>query len=237
MISQNKFVKLLWFLIVIGGFCLAGYLITKSYLDWQSSPVSTTTTTYPIENLTLPTVTVCPPGPASFALNHDLLRIGNGSFSVEERETLREEATMIILGVAHTEFAERMVASINPENIELLTQGFLSTPKPYVADGLEVLVSTLNGTIQTPWFGEESFKKDFFLKDRYQHVVLEFPKDVDKSLGEASLVLELEIDTRKARGWKETVEYVEGPRYWQTEKKKRENGLSQESTVLNREEI
>ena len=129
--------KLLWFLIVIGGFSVAGYLIMKSYLDWQASPVATTTTTHPIQNLVLPTVTVCPPDSASFALNHDLLKAGNGSLTVQERESLEEEAVAVILGVAHKEFAARMVASINLENVELLAQGFLSTPKPYVADGLE----------------------------------------------------------------------------------------------------
>ena len=153
----------------------------KSYKDWQDSPVATTTTTHPIENLVLPTVTVCPPDSASFALNHDLLKAGNGSFTVQERENLKEEAVAVILGVAHKEFAARMVASVNPENVELLAQGFISPPKSYVEDGLEVLVSTLHGTIETPWFGK-GFNKEYFLKDRHHHIVLEFPKDMERRL-------------------------------------------------------
>ena len=199
-----------------GGFSLAGYLIMKSYLDWQASPVATTTTTHPIQNLILPTVTVCPPDSASFALNHDLLKAGNGSLTDQERESLKEKAVAVILGVAHKEFANRMVASVNPENMELLAQGFISTPKPYVADGLEVLVSTLDGTIETPWFGK-SFNRSYFLKDRYHHVVLEFPEDLEKELDEGSLVIELEVDTREEEGWQETVEVTEGPRYLQSQ--------------------
>ena len=192
---------------------MAGYLITKSYLDWQASPVSTTITTHPIENLVLPTVTVCPPDPASFALNHDLLKVDNSSsFTDQERESLKEEAFTAILATAHEDFVARMVASVNPENVELLAQGFVSIPKPYVADGLEVLVSTLNGTIETPWFGK-SFERSYFLKDRHHHVVLEFPKNMASRLGEGSLVIDLEVDTRVEEGWQETVEIREGPRY------------------------
>ena len=163
---------------------MAGYLITKSYMDWQASPVSTTITTHPIENLVLPTVTVCPPDPASFALNHDLLKVDNSSsFTDQERESLKERAFAAILATAHEDFVARMVASVNPENVELLAQGFVSIPKPYVADGLEVLVSTLNGTIETPSFGK-SFDRSYFLKDRHHHVVLEFPKNMASRLGE-----------------------------------------------------
>ena len=58
------------------------------------------------------------------------------------------------------------------------------------------------------------------MKDRHNHIVLEFPKDIESIVGEGSLVIELEVDTRMEEGWKETVEFTEGPRYMQTPKER-----------------
>ena len=50
-----------WIVIVVACFASAIWMITDSYKDWQESPVSTTITTHPINELMFPEVTICPP--------------------------------------------------------------------------------------------------------------------------------------------------------------------------------
>ena len=59
--TTRRLVRLLWILIVIGGFSGASFLIYKSFQDWSENPISTTIVTKPITELTFPKVTVCPP--------------------------------------------------------------------------------------------------------------------------------------------------------------------------------
>ena len=80
---QTKSAKALWAVIVCLGFIGAGYLITKSYKDWQDNPIATSITTPPIDNLDFPTVTVCPPKDSNTAIYHDLVKAGNKTLPVK----------------------------------------------------------------------------------------------------------------------------------------------------------
>ena len=66
-----------------------------------------------------------------------------------------------------------------------------------------------NGTISTPWYGED-FDKAFYKEDRDIHMVLELPEDIKDQVGSGSLVIELEMDTRTEREWTEQVSYKVG---------------------------
>ena len=66
--------KFFWVLVVIGGFIGAGYLINRSYHNWNESPISTTVETLPISKIMLPNVTVCPPRYSFLTLNHDIAK-------------------------------------------------------------------------------------------------------------------------------------------------------------------
>ena len=46
---------------VISGFITAAFLIKESFDSWSDSPIKTTFETFPISELTLPKLTVCPP--------------------------------------------------------------------------------------------------------------------------------------------------------------------------------
>ena len=72
--STRRWSRLLWLLIVIGGFSGAGYLIYESFHNWAQSPISTTVETLPISQVTFPNVTVCPPKTLFPNLNYDILR-------------------------------------------------------------------------------------------------------------------------------------------------------------------
>ena len=53
--------RLFWIFVVTCGFTVAGILINQSFRSWAESPIRTTIETKPITQLTLPTLTVCPP--------------------------------------------------------------------------------------------------------------------------------------------------------------------------------
>ena len=64
-----------WILIVVACFASAIWMITDSYKDWQESPVSTTITTHPINELQFPEVTVCPPRESNTVVNENIRRL------------------------------------------------------------------------------------------------------------------------------------------------------------------
>ena len=90
--SQTRSVKILWF-----GFIGAGNLIGN-----QDSPIATSVTTDPIEDLNFPVVTVCPP--------KDILKAGNGTLSEHQKMILREAANKIFEGKAHSECVKTILA-------------------------------------------------------------------------------------------------------------------------------
>ena len=61
----------------------------------------------------------------------------------------------------------------------------------------------LNGTITTPWFGED-FIQDYYTEDIDYCVILEVPENIQDLVGSSSLVVELEVDTRKDTDWVES---------------------------------
>ena len=78
-------------------------------------------------------------------------------------------------------------------------------PKPYNKEnGFEIKMCNLNGTITTPWFGGD-YVEEYYKQDRVFHMVLELPGDIKDQLGNGSLIIELEVDTREETGWIEDV--------------------------------
>ena len=75
--TTRKCSRIFWVLVVIAGFSGAGELIYDAFQSWAQSPISTTEETLPIEQLTLPKVTVCPPKNTFTDLNYDLMRAEN----------------------------------------------------------------------------------------------------------------------------------------------------------------
>ena len=107
--SQTKAAKLLWCGIVCFGFTTAGILISKSYKDWQESPISTSITTQPIEDLDFPVVTICPPKDSNAALYYDLAKAGNRTLSDGFKDELRRAAYKIFMEHTHNTYAKKML--------------------------------------------------------------------------------------------------------------------------------
>ena len=146
-------------------------LISKSYSDWQSSPISTSISTHPLDDLDFPVVAVCPPEGSNTALNYDLMRAKNHSFTKDDRDRIEEAVWKHLITDEHQSFAEEMVAATNPDNVEQLYKGFQSIPRPY-NNGYEVKVWNTSGTIKSSWYGEE-YKEEHYKKDKDIHVILD----------------------------------------------------------------
>ena len=116
-LCQTALEKFGWFCLVCFGFLGAGVLIHSSYSKWQESPIATTITTHPLENLDFPIVTVCPPKGSHTALHPDLIRADNASLGANEREKLRS-VIQGILKNSTLDYAESMLEATNPANLE-----------------------------------------------------------------------------------------------------------------------
>ena len=94
--ASRKLVKLFWLIVVTAGFIGAGILIFKSFKDWNENPITTTIETLPIENVTFPKVTVCPPKNTFTNLNYDLMKTQNMTLDISSRNELTEYAVRLI---------------------------------------------------------------------------------------------------------------------------------------------
>ena len=150
-------------------------------------------------------MTICPPKDSNTALYHDLVKVGNGSLSDKNRETLRRAAYEIFTEQPHKEHVKKMSATQHMGNMDHVLKGFHSLPTPYNdANGLKIKMWNLNGSISTPWFGQH-FVEQFYQSDKELLMVLELPDDIKDQVGNGSLIISLEVDTREEEGWVEEV--------------------------------
>ena len=156
----------------------------------------TSVKTKPIDDLTFPKLTECPPRGPNTALNYDLMRADNESLTQEMRANLSREAKRIFDPFGpHQQNIEYMLASANEENIEQVVDGFQTFPKPYNT-GFEVRLWNDKGTITTPWFGQQH-NETYFLEDKEYHVIFEIPDNVKQYIGDGTLVVEMEADVEE----------------------------------------
>ena len=144
---------MLWGLIVFLGFLFSGILIYESYGDFKDSPILVSITTKPIKGLDFPTVTVCPPKGSTTALNYDLMKARNFSFTEKERQILMDAANSIFHPLSlHQDYISLMEATTNEENIANVYDLMQSFPKPCGKNCLEIMLWSTEGQIESPWY-------------------------------------------------------------------------------------
>ena len=181
---QTRIGKSLWGLVVLMCFLSSSVLIYESYVDFQNSPVVTSITTQHIKDLDFPKVTVCPPKDSNTALNYDLMRARNMTLSHEEREGLRAKLYEIFNPVSlHEEYIRLMESAANVVNLKAIYEGYQSVPRPTEHAGLKVLMWNIEGSLETPWYGDDY---DADLNGRVQEfqMVLEFPENLVDNIGQ-----------------------------------------------------
>ena len=127
--SKSKTAKCLWTLTVLSGFLTAGLLINNSYKQWGESPIASTITTHSIANLPFPDVVVCPPKGTNTALNHDLIKVGEGRLQEEKIKQLVEAVEQIFLEDPHQHFAKGMIGLLNKANLRHVYMGHQKLPE------------------------------------------------------------------------------------------------------------
>ena len=107
--AKSRLARAAWLAIMVTCFATAIIMITSSYKEWQESPVSTTITTHPIEELDFPSVTVCPPKGYNTAVNHLLQKVKDVNYTEEEREKLKNIAREVFVDIPNRKHPRRMV--------------------------------------------------------------------------------------------------------------------------------
>ena len=210
--AQSWPVKLCWLGVVLFGFTASAILINNSYSDWRETPVATSITTRPVQELDFPKVTVCPPHGANTALNMDLVRLQKITITEEEKADLINMTEEVFLLGPHKEYQELALAAINPENYRQVLDGFQTYPESYNMIGLEILTNGIQGQLHSPFWGLPT-RDSFYNRDRLFHYKVELPEDLLTKLGNGSLVVQLETNTVEAPNWMEEISYVAGSKF------------------------
>ena len=179
----------------------AGYLINNSFTDWANSPISTTVSTHPIDELPFPAVTVCPPEGANTGLNYDLMKADEGSLTLENRKEIQNFTKCLFEDKEAKAFTEELIELINQksllalynsENIQNVDVGkagfYLEKNNTFHFD-----TTTTSGRLTSPWHGkippEGAASKPW--SNRY---TINFPSKEDNWLGNGTLSLKLDFN-------------------------------------------
>ena len=156
--TGRKYVRLLWILVVIGGFTGAGVMIYKSFKSWDETPVKTTIETQPITEITFPKVTVCPPKNTYTDLNYDLMMTENMTLDNDTKNYAME----ILYDHLYNEVMANMSKLEDQNRYVNWYFGYTKIRLPYYdmhtfSDHLNYCVDTTatTGTIATQFFGEK----------------------------------------------------------------------------------
>ena len=76
--------------------------------------------------------------------------------------------------------------------------------------GLGVVVTETGRMVESPQFGRV-FDGGFYNENISHQATLEFADDIAEQVGDGSLVIQLEVQTREQEGWQEVVQYLDGP--------------------------
>ena len=195
------------------GFLFSGILIYMSYVDFENSPIIPSINTKLIKDLDFPTVTVCPPNGSYTALNYDLMKAKNFSFSERDREMLKNVTNTIFNPFSlHLEYISLMEAATNKENIANVYDLSQSYPKSCGQNCLEILVWDSEGKIESPLVAG-GYNSSYFTVDREIRITLDPGKKLSKQVERWTLWIRLEVNTGTNDDWLEQVEFREGPKY------------------------
>ena len=183
-----------WAAIVVACFAVAISMITNSYKEWQESPVSTTITTHPINELDFPTVTVCPPRGSNTALNHLLEKVKDVNFTQREKKELLKISREVFIEIPNKNHAQKMTDLLSVENIRSIANGRASMPDMDEQGLITIRSSEPEGTFKTPCFGDSDCNKEFHRKPHFFHYVLDLTDDIVVLVGEGALVLSIHTE-------------------------------------------
>ena len=160
--STRRLTRLFWILVVIAGFIGAFTMIYQSFQSWAESPITTTIETLPINEITFPKVTVCPPKEIFTNLNVDIAKADHITFDNKTREKLLESVEEYF----HDAFFDESVKSLETikeeKRFHNWYNGYTGISLPYKEGDFyvhNIFTSEVSGSISSINF------KGSFLKD------------------------------------------------------------------------
>ena len=158
--NTRRYARLFWIFVVFAGFTGAIILINESFNNWKQSPVSTTIETWPIEKITLPNVTICPPKNSFLNLNYDILQAEKQNLLQKTRHELFDHA----LEVVQNRFYDEMMTNLSKVDWPDLFYNWYhkntAIMYPYYSQKdnqlyFQILTTASSGNISTNNFGEK----------------------------------------------------------------------------------
>ena len=214
--SSRRYSRLFWIMVVITGFGVATFLISKSFRGWKESPVSTSIEVRPIVEVTFPNVTVCPPRDTFTEINHDLQTVDRIQLDPQTRLELLSSLDDLLLDYFHGTTLRQMDWFSDRDRLRHWYEGRTEIVLPYwkERDRLQYVYHTTAtaGEIVTPFYGEP-WQDDKFLQNfRYSMYIMN-PLSGEDRLGNISLVFDIDQDLiTEVKGYN-GVNYVLGTVY------------------------
>ena len=172
------------------------------------SPISTTITTNPIEQVTYPEIFVCPPRNTFTNLNHDLVNVPDERI---DQDYIYELIRLVDKKVQEAELEKSLIELDTFDEKDKFKKWYLgltefALPQYYYIFGylkqiIEYKTTATSGTISSPFFRSKYDKKNFYFITVYifdlSNLLLHIEEDT-------ILNLNLEIDTKETEGGSET---------------------------------
>ena len=131
--NTRKHMRLFWIIVVIACFTGAGVMIYQSFESWSDSPVKTTIETRPIEDITFPNITICPPKDTYTDLNYDLKMIENKTFNESTKKNLQEYAIRLINKYSYEEALTNLMKGLQEKKRKFnCYNGYSKINLPYI---------------------------------------------------------------------------------------------------------
>ena len=198
--TTRRLVRLLWIVVVIGGFIGAGLLIQESFSSWSTSPVSTTIETLSISDLDFPNVTVCPPRNSFTSLIPDLVKFKGVMFDGNITESLTKamfEANAFAKYAEFSDYNQEILRNWYTGTSRIGRRDSLGSGLPYKEGtfknyNLETFATT--GTFSTPYFRKETFDETKFERMFESRVLVNFPPGLARG---SQITLDIEYDVEQ----------------------------------------
>ena len=156
--TTRRLVKVFWVLVVIAGFTGAGILIYQSFQDWNDNPITTTIETRPINEITLPKVTVCPPKNTYTDLNYGLMMTENMTLNDDTRDELIQYASELLYDDLYDTIMTNLSFFKDNDRYYNWYHGYTEIRLPKFNNekvNYAVVSSAKSGSISTQYYGEK----------------------------------------------------------------------------------
>ena len=195
--SSRRCLRVFWMIVVFSCFLIAGALIRRSILSWQTTPVITTIETLPITEAPFPLVTVCPPRKSYTSLNYDLINMENVKMDDQTRARLVRHAVKLINDAIFERDLELMTVESGLRNWYQGYDRIYLPRKDRVTDKKTYMFYTYasSGSVTTVGFKKDFDAARFPLKITHK-VYIYLPKEI-QYVENASIILRIEHDTNE----------------------------------------